>query len=196
MRKYCFILMILVLGVSCTKTQNPELTTPTASVSSLICSSASEAPAAIVGSNYTGSITVPYSGGNGATYNAGTPVASSGVAGLTATLQGGRLANGSGTFSYMISGVPSEPGTASFGISFSTVSCMIKVTVNDVPLTQYGTPFTGVPDPRDAVIYQVNMRVFSSTRNFQGVINRLDSIKALGVNVIYLMPVYPVGVLK
>jgi len=58
---------------------------------------------------------------------------------------------------------------------------------------KYGTPFTGVPDPRDASIYQVNMRCFSATRNFQGVINRLDSIKALGINVIYLMPVYPVG---
>jgi glycosidase len=61
---------------------------------------------------------------------------------------------------------------------------------------QYGTAFAGVPDPRDVTIYQVNMRAFSSTHNFQGVINRLDSIKALGVNVIYLMPVYPVGVLK
>ena len=58
---------------------------------------------------------------------------------------------------------------------------------------QYGTPFSGVPDPRDASIYQVNMRCFSSTRNFQGVINRLDSIKALGINVIYLMPIHPVG---
>jgi len=61
---------------------------------------------------------------------------------------------------------------------------------------QFGTPFAGVPDPRDAVIYQVNMRAFSSTHNFQGVINRLDQIKALGTNVIYLMPVYPVGTLK
>src|ERR1700743_3085947 len=61
---------------------------------------------------------------------------------------------------------------------------------------QYGTPFAGVPDPRDVTIYQVNMRAFSPTHNFQGVINRLDQIKALGVNVIYLMPVYPVGVLK
>lgn len=61
---------------------------------------------------------------------------------------------------------------------------------------QYGTPFTGVPDQRDAVIYQVNMRAFSSTHNLQGVSNRLDQIKALGTNVIYLMPVYPVGVLK
>ncbi len=61
---------------------------------------------------------------------------------------------------------------------------------------QYGTPFTGVADARDAVIYQVNMRVFSTGRNFQGVIARLDSIKNLGVSVIYLMPIYPVGTLK
>ena len=40
------------------------------------------------------------------------------------------------------------------------------------------------------------MRCFSSTRNFQGVIDRLDNIKELGVNVIYLMPFYPVGTLK
>lgn len=69
------------------------------------------------------------------------------------------------------------------------------VVLNTDP-AQYGTPFTGVPDARDVTIYQVNMRSFSSTRNFQGVIARLDSIKALGVNVIYLMPIYPVGALK
>ena len=58
---------------------------------------------------------------------------------------------------------------------------------------QYGTPFSQVPDPSDAVIYQVNIRAFSNAGNLQGVIARLDSIKALGVNVIYLMPVNPVG---
>ena len=61
---------------------------------------------------------------------------------------------------------------------------------------QYGTPFAGVPDAVDAVIYQVNIRQFSSTRNLQGVTARLDSIRSLGVNVIYLMPVHPVGTLK
>jgi glycosidase len=61
---------------------------------------------------------------------------------------------------------------------------------------QYGTPFSEVPDPLDATIYQVNIRCFSSTGNFTGVIARLDSIKNLGINVIYLMPVYPVGKLK
>jgi len=61
---------------------------------------------------------------------------------------------------------------------------------------QYGTPYAGVPDPRDVTIYQVNIRAFSPTHNLQGVLNRMDQIKALGVNVIYLMPVYPVGKLK
>ncbi len=58
---------------------------------------------------------------------------------------------------------------------------------------QYGTPFNNVVDRQDAVIYQVNMRVFSQQGNFAGVIARLDSVKALGANVVYLMPVYPVG---
>lgn len=71
------------------------------------------------------------------------------------------------------------------------------VVVNPEPdPEQYGTPYAGVPDPRDATIYQVNIRSFSDGRNFQGVTARLDSIRALGVNVIYLMPVYPVGTLK
>lgn len=59
---------------------------------------------------------------------------------------------------------------------------------------QYGTPFTNVPGRGDAIIYQVNTRAFSAGGNFLGVTARLDSIKALGVNVIYLMPMYPVGV--
>ena len=61
---------------------------------------------------------------------------------------------------------------------------------------QYGHPFTGVPDRRDVSIYQVNIRSFSNTGDFKGVTERLDSIKALGVNVLYLMPIYPVGILK
>lgn len=62
--------------------------------------------------------------------------------------------------------------------------------------TQYGKPFRHVPDPRDGTIYQVNMRSFSPTHDFQSVIKRLDNIKDLGTNIIYLMPIYPVGVLK
>lgn len=57
----------------------------------------------------------------------------------------------------------------------------------------YGKPFAGVPAAPNATIYQVNMRGFSQAGNFKGVMARLDSIKALGVNVVYLMPIYPIG---
>lgn len=69
---------------------------------------------------------------------------------------------------------------------------VVPPVVIDQPV-QYGTPFTQVPDPKDAIIYQVNTRAFSANGKLQGVIDRLDSIKALGVTVIYVMPVYPVG---
>ncbi len=66
----------------------------------------------------------------------------------------------------------------------------------DTLTQQYGMPFANVPAPPDATIYQVNIRCFSADGNLQGVVKRLDSIKALGINVVYLMPVFPVGVLK
>lgn len=58
---------------------------------------------------------------------------------------------------------------------------------------QYGTPFSGVPDAPDVNLYQVHTRIFSQAGNLQGVISRLDQIRALGVNTIYLMPHYPIG---
>ena len=61
---------------------------------------------------------------------------------------------------------------------------------------QYGKPFKYVPDALDINLYQVNTRSFSKEGNFKGVIARLDSIKALGINVVYIMPIYPVGTFK
>ena len=75
----------------------------------------------------------------------------------------------------------------------------VQVTVQDAPELDpptYGTPFTGVPATEDMVMYEVNERAFSATSNFQGIIDRLDSIKALGVNVIWLMPIHPIGVTR
>lgn len=68
--------------------------------------------------------------------------------------------------------------------------------INQPEIVQYGEPFKNVPDRRDVTMYQVNIRAFSESGNFNGVTQRLDSIKALGCNVIYLMPIYPVGELK
>lgn len=60
---------------------------------------------------------------------------------------------------------------------------------------QYGTPYANVPATKDIVMYEVNIKTFTPA-NFTGVKARLDSIKALGVNVIWLMPTYPIGILK
>lgn len=58
---------------------------------------------------------------------------------------------------------------------------------------QYGTPFAGVPATEDVVMYEINPRVFSPGMNLAGITARLDSIEKLGVNVLWLMPIYPTG---
>lgn len=42
-------------------------------------------------------------------------------------------------------------------------------------------------------IYQVFVRQFSPTHDFNGVTAQLDRVKALGVDVLYLLPFYPIG---
>ena len=46
---------------------------------------------------------------------------------------------------------------------------------------------------QDAVVYEVNFKAYSPTRNLQAVIDRLDDLDSLEVNVIWLMPIYPEG---
>lgn len=50
-----------------------------------------------------------------------------------------------------------------------------------------------IPETGDIIMYEVNLRAFSSRGDLQGVINGLDHIKSLGVNVIWLMPIHPIG---
>ena len=61
---------------------------------------------------------------------------------------------------------------------------------------QYGIPFSEVPEVQDVVLYEVNPLAFSSQQNIDGITSRLDEIKSLGVNVVWLMPIYPTGELK
>jgi len=50
-----------------------------------------------------------------------------------------------------------------------------------------------VPEVADVVMYQVNPRVFAASNSFQAILNRIDSIQDLGVNMIWIMPIYPIG---
>ena len=47
---------------------------------------------------------------------------------------------------------------------------------------------------RHSAIYEVFVRDFSPSGNFQGVTRGLDRIQAVGANVVWLMPIYPVGI--
>jgi len=61
---------------------------------------------------------------------------------------------------------------------------------------QFGASFDKMPKKEDAIIYQVNIRAFSEAGTLKGVQDRLTQIQELGANVIYLMPIYPVGKVK
>lgn len=46
---------------------------------------------------------------------------------------------------------------------------------------------------RKAILYECNIRQFSPEGNFKGVKKQLPRLKELGVNVLWLMPVHPIG---
>src|ERR1700759_1851101 len=46
---------------------------------------------------------------------------------------------------------------------------------------------------RDGVIYEIYPRDFSEKGNFEGVTAELDRLKSLGVNILWLMPIHPIG---
>lgn len=65
-----------------------------------------------------------------------------------------------------------------------------------VGYTQYGTPFHALPNAEQVVMYEVNLRALGPNPNLQGVIQKLAHIKSLGTNVLWLMPIYPIGQLR
>ncbi|RMZ58383.1 hypothetical protein D1632_12220 [Chryseobacterium nematophagum] len=116
---------ITVGGASCT------LSIPvvdfTASVVTLECTTATFSPNTITqGEAYTGTLTVPYTGGNGDPY----PQQSFTQNGLTFTLPAGTLATGSGNLVYNITGSATASGLMSIPISFGSVSCNVSITVS------------------------------------------------------------------
>ncbi len=49
---------------------------------------------------------------------------------------------------------------------------------------------------KDAVIYQIFERQYSQKGDFNSITNDLDRLKNLGVDVLWLMPIHPIGKLK
>jgi glycosidase len=49
---------------------------------------------------------------------------------------------------------------------------------------------------RDGVIYEIYPRAFSQQGNFNGITARLDDLEDVGVTILWLMPIHPIGQLK
>lgn len=77
-------------------------------------------------------------------------------------------------------------------IMFNACSKSENAVVSETPVI----PWDGfVPAATaDIVMYEINPSSFSASKNLQGITNRLDNIKALGINTIWIMPIYPIGV--
>ena len=53
-----------------------------------------------------------------------------------------------------------------------------------------------LPAVKDVVMYQVNPRVFAPQNSLKAVASRVDAISKLGANVMWVMPIYPIGKIK
>ncbi|MFS4432181.1 FISUMP domain-containing protein [Chryseobacterium sp. S90] len=103
--------------------------TNTAAVTQMLCSASTDIGVLEAGEPAAGiNTSIPYNGGNGGIYSP-VSVPSTGVTGLTATLPSGTLNNGSGTFTFNITGTPSAAGTAVFTISIAGETCGFTRTV-------------------------------------------------------------------
>lgn len=84
------------------------------------------------------------------------------------------------------------------GILLSQESCkeenqIVPGKENDGGYIQYSTPFEEIPETGNIVMYEVNLRAFSTQGDLQGVVQRLDELRKLNINVIWLMPIHPIG---
>ena len=112
------------LSVRCIKDN-----TPAATIGAINCAGATNNGTLTQGTAASGvNSVIPYTGGNGGVQY-GQTVASTGVTGLTATLDASLVASGAGNLTYTITGTPASGGTASFAISVGGQSCTLTRTV-------------------------------------------------------------------
>lgn len=101
-----------------------------AKVSSFNCSSTSSSGVLVAGIGVDEGVSssISYSGGNNGSYGEQV-VGSMGVTGLFAVLRPGKVNNGEGILTYSITGVPSEPGIASFDVGLGSQRCILQLLV-------------------------------------------------------------------
>lgn len=76
------------------------------------------------------------------------------------------------------------------------LTCMIAILVSNVPTVNARQIDFKLPAVKDVVMYQVNPRVFAPNNSLKAVAQRVDAISKLGANVMWVMPIYPIGKIK
>lgn len=95
-------------------------------IATLDCPGANHIGTLSDGTNATGVFSeISYTGGNGGAHNGQEAPSYGQVTGLTATLLPGSFDSGNGTLIYTITGIPSNPGIASFDINIGGIQCRI-----------------------------------------------------------------------
>ena len=77
------------------------------------------------------------------------------------------------------------------------ISCNHKPT-NEEPMNETATTLPPITDEflETAILYEANIRQFTHEGNFDAFAKELPQIKALGVNILWLMPTYPISTTK
>ena len=76
------------------------------------------------------------------------------------------------------------------------IICIAAVAVACKPSQETKKEIFELPAVEDIAMYQVNPRVFAPNNSLNAVAARIDSIHDLGVNMMWVMPIYPIGVEK
>lgn len=74
--------------------------------------------------------------------------------------------------------------------------CVMAAIVACKPTPETKNVAFEMPAVADIAMYQVNPRVFAPQNSLNAVAARIDSIRELGVNVMWVMPIYPIGIEK
>ena len=74
--------------------------------------------------------------------------------------------------------------------------CILATLLGCKPVQEKNTEVFQLPEVADIAMYQVNPRVFAPSNSLNAVAARIDSIRDLGVNMMWVMPIYPIGLEK
>lgn len=125
------LFLSLLVGISASNCSKSSATPSTPEVQLLNGTTVVVSSDPVSGTAFAGKMYISYSGGNGAAFEAGSAIASTGVTGLNAVLQQGVLEKGIGHLVYSISGTPAAAGNASFELAFGGKSVTASIRVEE-----------------------------------------------------------------